>query len=151
MKTSEKDLAYAKQYREAHRQELRAKDRERYHAEREKRAEKARKQRQQPTFKERKAFLMRQYRHNAWLQVIQTLGGKCSICGFADIRALQIDHLIPIRQGGHSRRNSTYNGFRAMLTEIEAGSTDYQVLCANCHCIKTKTNGEDNPHRKYKE
>jgi 5-methylcytosine-specific restriction endonuclease McrA len=141
----------SRQYRETHREEMRAKDRERYHAEREKRAEKARKQRLQPDFKERKSVLMRQYRNKSREQVIQALGGKCSVCGFSDIRALQIDHRIPVRQGGHKRKVITRKRFHEMLAEIETGQHNYQVLCANCHCIKTRTNGEDHPHRIYEE
>ena len=30
-------------------------------------------------------------------KAIQALGGVCVLCGYADIRALQVDHIIPLR------------------------------------------------------
>jgi len=76
------------------------------------------------------------------LQIIELLGGKCAKCGFSDIRALQIDHI----NGGGNKEFKKFNCHHAyykhILEEIEAGSKDYQLLCANCNWIKRFEKGE---------
>lgn len=65
---------------------------------------------------------------------IDILGGKCAICGFDDIRALEIDH---INGGGQTDRKT--RGARERYVAIAKGQTDgFQVLCSNCHSIKTR-------------
>lgn len=66
---------------------------------------------------------------------IALLGGKCVRCGFSDARALQLDH---IHGAGIRDRRSTTTRYRAVLK----GSTDFQLLCANCNWIKRCENGE---------
>lgn len=65
------------------------------------------------------------------------LGNVCCRCGFSDWRALEIDH---VNNDGYLER---VNGKRKtrwqMLKEIvqHGGQDRYQLLCANCHQIKS--------------
>jgi 5-methylcytosine-specific restriction endonuclease McrA len=71
-------------------------------------------------------------------QAIASLGGRCSACGYSDWRALQFDH---INNDGHLERRSGVAGgvsryvVRRILKGDDAG---LQLLCANCHAIKTR-------------
>ena len=79
--------------------------------------------------------------HDIRDQIITALGGKCIKCGFADQRALQIDH---VNGGGHAERlltTSRSSMYRNMLKDPEFLSK-YQCLCANCNWIKRYENKE---------
>ena len=80
--------------------------------------------------------------HTDWrrakrLEVIDYLGGECVTCGFDDYRAFQIDH---IKGGGTQERIRL--GTTKHFQRILDGSTDYQLLCANCNWIKRVENQE---------
>lgn len=77
-------------------------------------------------------------------KVINKLGGKCR-CGYSDIRALQIDHVMG--GGGKERKlmNSPGKYMRHVLTDLTG---KYQLLCANCNCIKRIEEKEFAPHIK---
>lgn len=64
--------------------------------------------------------------------MFHALGGAMCACGFSDERALEIDH---INGGGKEHRknlsNSAYKDYVVSHTE------EFQVLCSNCHSIKT--------------
>jgi hypothetical protein len=63
-------------------------------------------------------------------EAITLLGGQCVQCQCNDIRCLQIDHVLPCK----GKRLVTYQFYRSIIQ----GQTDnLQVLCANCHAIKT--------------
>ena len=79
---------------------------------------------------------------------LAALGGVCVRCGFADVRALQIDH---VNGGGlreRSRRRQKDNAIlRVCLTKyyrqvVEDQTGKFQLLCANCNWIKRAENGE---------
>ena len=73
-------------------------------------------------------------------KIINLLGGECSQCGFADERALQIDH---VNGGGNKHRKQLGTGakfYRGILSNIDSG--EYQILCANCNWIKRRDKGE---------
>lgn len=76
-------------------------------------------------------------------EVLQVLGNRCSKCGFSDARALQIDH---VNGDGHVDRktNKKYSiaYYLRVLSEIQKGSSRYQLLCANCNWIKRIENKE---------
>lgn len=78
--------------------------------------------------------------------LIQYLGGKCCRCGYEnDIRALQLDHIhgdgnIDRKRKGRCGKIYRYY-VKNELTLKEAENT-LQVLCANCHAIKTIENNE---------
>jgi len=65
-------------------------------------------------------------------QIFIKLGDKCALCGFADPRALHIDHIF--NDGGEERKKLSQNSiYRKVLTDTEGR---YQILCANCNWIK---------------
>jgi len=67
---------------------------------------------------------------------LTALGGACVSCDNDDVRVLQIDHI----NGDGKADRASYNGrIDGMLRNIiELGHQDkYQVLCANCHVLKT--------------
>lgn len=68
--------------------------------------------------------------------VLDLLGRSCRKCGFADERALQIDH---INGGGHLE---IQKGHLPMYRKILANPAGYQTLCANCNWIKRCENNE---------
>jgi hypothetical protein len=65
----------------------------------------------------------------------ERLGKKCKRCGFADKRALQIDHIF----GGGSKElreiGNTYT-YYLRLSVLPNLLERYQLLCANCNWIK---------------
>jgi 5-methylcytosine-specific restriction endonuclease McrA len=67
-------------------------------------------------------------------RVMSLLGSKCAECGISDERVLQVDHIVPLAFSGE-RRGNTLNDVLA------CGGNGFQLLCANCHVVKTK---EDN-------
>lgn len=78
--------------------------------------------------------------------IIELLGGKCAQCGFADFRALQIDH----RAGqGHSDikgGGTAYYDRVLKLITANPGQVVYQLLCANCNWIKRAEQDENPQH-----
>lgn len=84
----------------------------------------------------------RDARHAAKLKrlVVEYLGGKCAHCGNDDIRVLTIDHVH-----GGGRADYAVRGTHGIRRDIIAGKRkrdDFQVLCANCHLIKTHYEGK---------
>lgn len=76
------------------------------------------------------------------LAVLDVLGNKCVKCGFADERALQLDH---IEGGGNKQRKGPkFNNYRYYLDIVEGriSLATLQLLCANCNWIKKVVNGE---------
>ena len=75
------------------------------------------------------------------------LGGKCAVCGFADERALQVDH---INGGGSEQRTaqrlSNKLGLDHYKQYVKMSVSDllsqHQLLCANCNWIKRAEKGE---------
>lgn len=63
------------------------------------------------------------------------LGGQCSWCSEADYRVLQFDHVE--NDGGQHRkalkRNTSVSDLRKYMRE----GGKIQLLCANCHVLKT--------------
>jgi len=67
-------------------------------------------------------------------ELVALLGSRCSRCGLDDERVLAIDHV----NGGGSRDKRMKTGAqykRDLAREIEAGSTDYRLLCHNCNWL----------------
>lgn len=68
------------------------------------------------------------------IELFDILGGMvCSKCGFDDDwRALEVDHIYGKAQGVEPIRNIGY-----WLENPDLAYEELQVLCANCHRIKT--------------
>jgi len=77
-------------------------------------------------------------------QAINALGGCCQKCGFSDFRVLEFDHIVPVlwRTNNLARMNGQHNTneINRMIREGEDPRLVFQVLCANCHRIKTLEN-----------
>jgi hypothetical protein len=69
-------------------------------------------------------------------KIFDKLGHSCRRCGFADKRALQIDHVHGGGKG-ESRRGGWF--YRKVLADTSGA---FQILCANCNWIKRHENGE---------
>lgn len=68
--------------------------------------------------------------------LIQILGGCCVICNYnSDVRALQLDHIN--HDGKEDRARIGNRIHRYYLKNIHEAHLKIQVLCANCHAIKT--------------
>ena len=67
------------------------------------------------------------------------LNSGCKKCGYKEnVFALQLDHIIPISEKIKKRR-----GVRSKKEFFDLiNDPNIQVLCANCHAIKTRENGD---------
>lgn len=78
------------------------------------------------------------------LKAINALGGSCCQCGVDDYRVLEFDHVEPIqwRTNGKTKMNGQHNTntINKMVKAGEDPNKIYQLLCANCHKIKTSDN-----------
>lgn len=78
-------------------------------------------------------------------KMIAMLGGKCLMCGYdTDYRALQLDH---VNGDGFKERKVFKSGYRGAsihdkFKSLTKDPSRYQILCANCHCIKTSESKE---------
>ena len=83
-------------------------------------------------------------------ETIELLGGACTQCGLADQRVLEVDH---IEQDGasHRRKQGGYGNTRwYILKQLREGVNEgWQLLCANCHAVKTWQHVEDAKLQKY--
>jgi hypothetical protein len=71
-------------------------------------------------------------------EAVDSLGGVCCACGHEDRRVLQIDH---VNGGGGAERKrqgsaTTLRRIRDFLRDNPT-QAEYQLLCANCHALKT--------------
>lgn len=71
-------------------------------------------------------------------KAIQMLGGFCAMCGITDIRLLEFDHVVPVCRGTGIRNLS---GSYTVRRVLKGNTGNLQVLCANCHKIKTYEEG----------
>lgn len=73
----------------------------------------------------------RQKYHQMRDETLSLLGGRCAECGFADRRALEIDHIEPKSRTGQKQ-------WHQEMRMVRSRPDLYQILCANCHTIKSK-------------
>ena len=126
---------YNRKYRHAHRSELIKRRREYYQSNKEYFKDSNRK------WEERNIQKVQQYRQQYSRDKrekirkasLDLLGGKCCQCGITDIRVLEIDHIF---NDGKIDRKETKD-IQARLEKIIRHPERYQILCANCHSIKT--------------
>ena len=81
---------------------------------------------------------MKEYAKRQRKAALALLGNKCCKCGFADWRALQLDH----KNGGGFKDVRSIARSRDVLRHPEK----YQLLCANCNWIKKH---EQKEHKGY--
>lgn len=119
--TPEKRREYQRQWRQDHLEEMRARART-------------------PEFRQQANERNKKLREAA----LSSLGGVCSVCGWADVRALQIDHIEgngneEARKHGFARGSACF--YRKVLKDPQK-LEKYQVLCANHNWIKFFENKE---------
>lgn len=68
------------------------------------------------------------------LEAILTLGGTCNRCNTEDCDVLQFDHIIPVKAG---TKRLEMRALCRLITDNK--STNIQLLCANCHTKKSRT------------
>jgi len=152
-KGKEKQKEYARRWQERHPERAREVWRAYYYRHRMERIESVKRWRknnpekvkaytQTDSFREYNARKMRNYRAKLKRRVFELLGNKCARCGFDDQRALQIDHV----NGGGTKERKRFRNYDAylkfVLRQVENGSKNYQLLCANCNAIKRWENKE---------
>jgi len=75
-------------------------------------------------------------------RIFELLGRACVLCGFADERVLQIDHI-----GGGGRKARRENKglpvrvkfYRYVLRSLMLGENKFRILCANCNHIDARS------------
>jgi len=80
----------------------------------------------------------RNYYRQRRIDTIGAMGGSCFQCGFADRRALQIDHV----NGGGTQERKKLSYMQQHKRALEFPE-EYQLLCANCNWIKKTENNEN--------
>ena len=90
-------------------------------------------------------------RDETWQEVYKHLGRKCSCktCTWASSLALEIDHILPVKQGRHSKAPRGGVDLRKYIINNNCWE-DFQLLCANCNKLKhwnggTCNCGDDQP------
>jgi 5-methylcytosine-specific restriction endonuclease McrA len=85
---------------------------------------------------------------------IKLYGSRCCQCGFDDERALEFDHIHGTQAGisvaSLRTRAKSYGGGINVFSGLLRGKLrreDFQLLCANCHAIKTKESKEYLPRQ----
>ncbi len=76
------------------------------------------------------------HRRKNHVSVFTALGGKCSRCGLADWRVLQLDHVTGNGREERNARGASWKTTSAYTRHILENLDSYQLLCANCHVIK---------------
>jgi len=104
----------------------------------------------------RKAELMRKYRaanpekyaaqsreakRRLRCRVLDTHGKKCALCGFDDVRALTLDHLL--NNGAQERKSLGERGVYLRSLKEESRH-EYRMLCMNCQFITRHDGGRQN-------
>jgi 5-methylcytosine-specific restriction endonuclease McrA len=80
-------------------------------------------------------------------RVIKLLGGGCKRCGFDNPDALELDHIIPVNR----KTNGLGDAGSELWRKVANGYiplSDVQLLCCNCHAIKTAEDRHFNNHRR---
>lgn len=69
--------------------------------------------------------------------VLEMYGHKCMECGFSNPLALQLDHIIEIRRNTSSNFGDAGSALWYKVAKGLLPKSDFRLLCANCHSIKT--------------
>jgi len=84
-------------------------------------------------------------RCRAWKKkAYERLGNRCKRCGFDDLRALQIDHILGTGAKDRKTRNRNHVVLYKLIATMENAEEVFQILCANCNWIKRCERGEVN-------
>lgn len=67
--------------------------------------------------------------------VIDMYGGRCQECGYNNPIALELDHIKPIKRKFWGTESGS--GLWSRVARGLLPKQDFNLLCANCHSIKT--------------
>jgi hypothetical protein len=89
--------------------------------------------------------------------ILEYFGSVCQNCGFADPRALQIDHIHGGGRRGDRRFQETRSGqqgiygflFKLIKADDPYLRQNYQLLCANCNWIKRAERNETRKSKRF--
>lgn len=89
-------------------------------------------------------LVRRRYQAKIRLLILEFFGGKCVLCGYADHRALQLDHINGdgAKLAREEGRQTTSSQYTLIRSEPELARARYRLLCANCNQIKRYENME---------
>jgi len=76
-------------------------------------------------------------------KVFAMYGAACSCCGFSDMRALTLDHVL--NNGAEERKELGERGVYNRAIERHR-SNEYRILCMNCQFIKRVEAQRQNQH-----
>ena len=139
----ESKKAYNQKYYRAHREHYRELARKRRLLKGDVIRAKEREWMHKPENQPRMAAARMRYRARQRAQVLEKFGSKCNKCGFADPRALHVDH---VNGGGHQhRKNGGGADINTWLRKRDYPD-GYQILCFNCNWGK-RVNGGICPHQ----
>ncbi len=88
---------------------------------------------------EKSKFHQTEFHRKLRKAAIEHLGSKCVRCGFNDIRALVVDHVLS--DGADERRKNNQQKVLKIVIASVPGER-YQCLCANCNSIVRWERGE---------
>jgi 5-methylcytosine-specific restriction endonuclease McrA len=81
----------------------------------------------------------RAYRLRQRVKALGALGDRCVVCGMDDPDVLEFDHIEPLfRKSSGIKSKDTYQEVLRHDNPTEV----FQLLCANCHAKKTRSNNE---------
>lgn len=85
----------------------------------------------------------RQYTRKRRLQLLETVGKtKCINCGIKDPRVLHLDHIDGKGNLDKKRFSGSSHRLGYYIRNPKEAKKTLQILCANCHSIKTYENGD---------
>jgi hypothetical protein len=77
------------------------------------------------------------YRRSTKARAIAMMGGRCSVCGFADERALRLCHRVPLQRRRQGLSKKALSSTDSHLAVVHAEGKAFRLLCANCSVIDT--------------
>jgi hypothetical protein len=77
----------------------------------------------------------RAYRSRTKARAIEMLGGRCSVCGFSDERALRFHHVKPVRRGLNGLDKNALTSTESHRAVVRGDGKGLRLLCANCSVI----------------
>jgi hypothetical protein len=76
------------------------------------------------------------YRSRTKARAIELLGGRCSVCGYSDARALRLCHRVPPQRGRQGLSKRALSSTQSHLAvAVHGKGREFWLLCANCSCI----------------
>ena len=63
------------------------------------------------------------------------MGGRCSVCGFSDERALHLCRRVPLQRRRQGLSNNALSSTDSHLAVLRGEGRAFRLVCANCSCI----------------